>query len=70
MHTESEEIDSENWLFDAKLKECRDSIPNLISSRQFNDRRKAKEMDSSEDCFSMDSKQLRYSIYLVENATK
>ena len=30
-----------NWLFEAKLKECRSSIPNLISRRQFNDRRKS-----------------------------
>lgn len=41
MAAETEEIDSENWLFEARLKECRDSIPNLISRRQFNDRRKA-----------------------------
>ena len=37
MAAEAEEIDSENWLFEAKLKECRFSIPNLISRRQFND---------------------------------
>ena len=41
MAAESEEIDSENWLFESKLKECRENIPNLISRRQFNDRRKA-----------------------------
>ena len=41
MAAEAEEIDSENWLFEAKLKECRSSIPNLISRRQFNDRRKS-----------------------------
>lgn len=41
MAAESEEIDSENWLFEARLKECKDSIPNLISRRLFNDRRKA-----------------------------
>lgn len=40
MAAESEEIDSENWLFESKLKECRDKIPNLISRRHFNDRRK------------------------------
>ncbi|TWJ17822.1 hypothetical protein JN06_00393, partial [Bacteroides zoogleoformans] len=33
MAAEAEEIDSENWLFEAKLKECRSSIPNLISRR-------------------------------------
>ena len=41
MAAESEETDSENWLFEAKLKECKDSIPNLTSRRQFNDRRKS-----------------------------
>ena len=33
MAAESEEIDSENWLFESRLKECRASIPNLISRR-------------------------------------
>lgn len=41
MAAESEETDSENWLFESRLKECRDLIPHLISRRQFNDRRKA-----------------------------
>lgn len=41
MAAESEEIDSENWLFESKLKECRNKLPNLISRRQFNDRRKS-----------------------------
>ena len=27
-------------MFDYKLQECKDNIPNLISRRQFNDRRK------------------------------
>ena len=36
----SESIDSEKWLFEYKLQEYRDRIPNLISRRQFNDRRK------------------------------
>ena len=36
---ESESIDSEKWLFDYKLQEYKDKIPNLISRRQFNDRR-------------------------------
>ena len=36
---ESESIDSENWLFEYKLQEYKDKIPNLISRRQFNDRR-------------------------------
>ena len=69
MAAESEEIDSENWLFESKLKECRSKLPNLISRRQFNDRRKsvsnlqeeirsrmAKEMDGGEDFFCIDSK--------------
>lgn len=37
---ESESIDSENWLFESILNEYKDKIPNLISRRQFNDRRK------------------------------
>lgn len=37
---ESESIDSEKWLFDYKLQEYKDKIPNLISCRQLNDRRK------------------------------
>ena len=37
---ETESIDSENCLFDYKLQEHRDKIPNLISRRQFNDRKK------------------------------
>lgn len=69
MAAESEEIDSENWLFESKLKECSDAMPNLISRRQFNDRRKslgglcekirsrmAREMDGGEDYFCIDSK--------------
>ena len=69
MAAETEEIDSENWLFEARLKEYRGSIPNLISRRQFNDRRKtvsgiqeqirsrmAQEMDGGEDYFCIDSK--------------
>ena len=69
MAAEAEEIESENWLFEAKLKECRSSIPNLISRRQFNDRRKlvsglceqirsriANRIDGGEDYFCIDSK--------------
>ena len=37
---ETESIDSEKWLFDYKLQEYKDCIPNLISRRQFNDRKK------------------------------
>ena len=37
---ETESIDSEKWLFDYKLQEYKDNIPNLISRRLFNDRRK------------------------------
>lgn len=66
---ESESIDSENWLFEYKLQEYKDRIPNLISRRQFNDRRKstaglceairkriAHKMDGAEDFFFVDSK--------------
>lgn len=69
MAAEAESIDSENRLFESKLKEYKDSIPNLISRRQFNDRRKAvsglqekirgrlaKEIDGGEDYFCIDSK--------------
>ena len=69
MAAESESIDSEKWLFDYKLQEYKGNIPNLISRRQFNDRRKktaglcesirkriALEMDGGEDLFFVDSK--------------
>ena len=69
MAAEAEEIDSENWLFESKLNECRHLIPNLIFRRQFNDRRKttsnlseqirgriANYIDSGEDYFCIDSK--------------
>ena len=36
---ETESIDSEKWLFDYRLQEYKNNIPNLISRRQFNDRR-------------------------------
>jgi len=66
---ESESIDSEKWLFDYKLQEYKDKIPNLISRRQFNARRKntaglcedirkriAAQMDGGETQFFVDSK--------------
>ena len=66
---ESEGIDSEKWLFGYKLQEYKDNIPNLISRRQFNDRRKktaglceelrkriAIKMDGGEEQFFIDSK--------------
>lgn len=66
---ETESIDSENWLFESKLKEYKGNIPNLISRRQFNDRRKstaglcekirrqiAMAIDGREDFFFVDSK--------------
>lgn len=69
MAAEAEEIDSENWLFESKLNECRHLIPNLISRRQFNDRRKAtcnlceqirsriaSHIDGGENYFCIDSK--------------
>ena len=66
---ESESIDSEKWLFDYKLQEYKSKIPNLISRRQFNDRRKktaglceairkemVKAMNGEENLFFVDSK--------------
>jgi hypothetical protein len=66
---ESESIDSENRLFESKLKEYKNKIPNLISRRQFNDRRKstaglcekirkqiAMAIDGGDDFFFVDSK--------------
>ena len=66
---ESESIDSENWLFEYKLQEYKEKIPNLISRRQFNERRKktaglceiirkriALKIDGGEDFFLVDSK--------------
>ena len=67
--TETEEIDSENWLFNNKINDFIELIPNMISRRQFNDRRKsvsslceeirkrmANEIDGGEDYFCIDSK--------------
>lgn len=69
MVAEAEKIDSENWLFESRLNECRHLIPNLISRRQFNDRRKttsdlceqirgriANHIDGGEGYFCIDSK--------------
>ena len=66
---ETESIDSEKWLFDYKLQEYKSNIPNLISRRQFNDRRKktaglceelrkriVMKMDGGEEQFFVDSK--------------
>ena len=66
---EAESIDSEKRLFEYKLQEYRDRIPNLISRRQFNDRRKktaelceeirkrlAHKIDGEENFFIVDSK--------------
>ena len=68
MASEAAGIDSESLLF-AKLQEYSDELPNLISRRQYNDRRKitsslcdtirkrmAEEMDGGEDYFCIDSK--------------
>jgi hypothetical protein len=65
----TESINNEKRFFENKLQECRDRIPNLISRRQFNDRRKktdglcekirkrlAYRMDGGEDFFIVDSK--------------
>ena len=61
-------LDSENRLFHM-LSQCKDEIPNLISRRQYNDRRKltaglceevrkriVEDIDGGEDCFIIDSK--------------
>lgn len=68
MTSEAVGIDRESLLF-AKLQEYKFEFPNLISRRQYNDRRKitsslcntiqesiATEMDGGEDCFCIDSK--------------
>lgn len=65
---ESKSLDSENWLF-SKLNHSRHLFPNLISRRQYNDRRKslcglmeeirkkiAESIDGFEDYFCVDSK--------------
>ena len=65
-------IDSENYLFKRLNAECPGAIPNLISRRQYNQRRKktmllgenirksiAKEIDGGEDVFSIDSKPVK-----------
>lgn len=66
---EAEGIDSEKWLFESKLQDFKEEFPNLISRRQFNDRRKgtaglcekirkriAMKMDGGEEQFFVDSK--------------
>lgn len=68
MTSEAVGVDSESLLF-AKLQGYKIEIPNLISRRQYNDRRKitsslcktirermVAEMDGGEDCFCIDSK--------------
>jgi len=65
-------VDSENYLFNRLNKECPGAIPNLITRRQFNQRRKltsqlgenirktiASSIDGGEDVFSIDSKPVR-----------
>ena len=66
---ETESIDSKKWLFDYKLQVYKSNISNLISRRQFNDRKKktaglceelrkriVMKMDNGEDLFFVDSK--------------
>ena len=80
---ESESIDSENWLFEYKLQEYKKKIPNLISRRQFNDRRKktaglcetirkriALKIDGGEDFFLVDSKPIESVVPQGENAAR
>lgn len=65
-------IDSENYLFYRLSHECKDDLPNLISRRQFNARRKltarlaedirkdvAMAIDGTEDVFCIDSKPIK-----------
>ena len=65
-------IDSENYLFYRLHHECKDDLPNLISRRQFNARRKltarlaeeirkdvAISIDGGEDVFCIDSKPVK-----------
>ena len=65
----TESFDSENWLFEHQLNDCREKMPNLISRRQFNDRRKttsglceeirkriAQAIDGGEEYYCIDSK--------------
>ena len=65
-------IDSENYLFNRLNSDCLDAIPNLISRRQYNQRRKqtmrlgedirqsiAKAIDGGETVFSIDSKPVK-----------
>lgn len=72
---ESLEIDSESYLF-AKLEEYQVQMPNLISRRQYNDRRKytsilcekirsriATHIDGGEDIFIIDSKPVKVCQY-------
>ena len=54
---ETESIDSEKWLFDYKLQEYKDNIPNLISRRQFNDRRKKTVIKNDLRSYSLFSRQ-------------
>ena len=66
---ETESIDSKKQLFDYKIQVYKSNIPNLISGRQFNDRKKktaglceelrkriVMKMDNGEDLFFVDSK--------------
>ena len=65
-------IDSENYLFNRLNRDCPDAIPNLISRRQYNQRRKltmklgenirqsiAKAIDGGENVFSIGSKPVK-----------
>lgn len=65
-------IDSENYLFYRLYHECKDDLPNLISRRQFNARRKltarlaeeirkdvAASIDGGEDVFCIDTKPVK-----------
>ena len=71
MAAESESFDSDNWLF-SKLNQSRYLFPNLISRRQYKDRRKfhcglmeeirkkiAESIDGIEDYFCFDSKPIK-----------
>ena len=68
-HAVAQYPSSQIWLFDYRLQEHKSKFPNLISRRQFNDRRKktaglceeirkriAMKMDGEEEQFFVDSK--------------
>lgn len=83
MMAEALGIDSENLLFSKIIAEYQDEFPNIISRRQYNDRRKslfglqkeiqsrmAKKIDEFEDIFTIDSKPFPVCRYARKNRCK